>query len=463
MSTVAPNPDLILTDLDGEFVTATDPRYAEYVLAWNRTTEHRPAVVISAKSEADVVKAVRYASKQGMPLGVQATGHGMPKNVEDGVLLLMGALKQVTVDPVAKTARIQGGARWKDVFAVTQSYDLSPLSGSSPEVGVVGYTLGGGFSIMSRTYGLAVDRLRSFRLVTPEGEVLSVSANEHPELFWAVRGGGGSFGVITEVEIALVDQPFVYGGQMLFPAERAEEIMSAYVDWAKDAPQVANSSIVFMTFPPIPAVPEPLRGLSAVIVVACICAPEEEATSILAPFRAMEPMIDTCQTIPFSGSAAIYQDPVDPMPFIGQGVVLKSFSEDAIPALLSAFGPFQTSPNLRFEMRHLGGAIREAAGGGTAACKLREADFLVYLAGVPMMTTPDAINAHAAAVFGSLGDHVLCKGPLNFIGEHKVDATALKQLYGEEALARLRKVKATYDAKNHLRYASIGILEAELN
>lgn len=440
----------------GTVATPGDAAYDEARKSWNLVIDHRPEAIVVAADEQDVQAAVRFAAKVGMPVAVQSTGHGQFRPSTSGMLIVTSALNSVTIDPEARTAQIGAGAVWRDVIQAAGPHGLAPLSGSSPIVGVIGYLLGGGINLMVRKYGLAVDHVRRFRVVVPDGSIVTATPTENADLFWALCGGGGAFGVITEVEIALFPHAEVYGGSLLFPAERASEVYRAYLEWTQGLSEDVSSGLILITFPPVPFVPEFLQGRSMVILAVCIPAgPEAEAA--LQPMRALGPEFDFVETMPFTESARIYNDPVDPLPALGAGVLLKPLDERAIETMLAAIGEPAQSPNLMIQLRHLGGAIPRAAQ-QSAADRVREAEFLIYMLGVPHPgNAPAAISAHSSAVFDAIAPWVLGKGPLNFLGEADVTADAIREAVGEEGHTRLQVLKRTLDPDNRFRHAGIGI------
>ncbi|MFC7661049.1 FAD-binding oxidoreductase [Pseudonocardia benzenivorans] len=244
-----------------------------------------PDVAVSARDEADVVTAVRFAAERDLPVVVRTTGHGPVGGAEGGVLIDIRALARVRVDAQRRTAVVGGGATWTPVLAQCAPAGLIPLCGSSPEVGVASYTTGGGLSPLGRRYGWAADRVRRVRLVTPDGEVRDITADSDPELFWAVRGGGCGFGVATELEFDLVRGDVMYGGGLFLPGECAPELLAAFGRVTASAPDALSLSVAFVSFPPVDAVPAPLRGrFVAHLRVAYTGAPVE-AERLIAPAR----------------------------------------------------------------------------------------------------------------------------------------------------------------------------------
>ena len=231
----------------GEVITPDEPGFVEACTAWNVRFVHTPAAVVIAADVGDIALAVRYAHAAGCAVTVQATGHGPSRLAADGVLIVTSRLTEVTVDTATLTARVACGAKWGAVLAPAQEHGLAPLLGSTTDVGAIGYTLGGGMGWLGRRYGLAADSVRSFDVVLADGSEVRASDAENPDLFWALRGGGGSFGVITSMTIELYPVSTVYAGNLLYPVEMAGEVIRRFRDWSRDIDEQLTSSVVIMT------------------------------------------------------------------------------------------------------------------------------------------------------------------------------------------------------------------------
>ena len=238
--------------LHGEVFPPDHDGYSAGVAPFNLATTHRPAVVVAAESTADVAAAVRFAAKHGLPVGVQATGHGAVTAIDAGVLISTRAMTHVSIDPIERTATVGAGARWKAVVEAAAAHGLAPLNGSSSDVGVVGYTVGGGLPLMGRTFGFAADHVQRMTVVTADGAVREVSPESEPDLFWGLRGGKGNLGIVTEMTVDLVPVNRIYGGGIFFPGEHAPALLRAYRDWIAGLDEQTNTSIALLRLPPIP-------------------------------------------------------------------------------------------------------------------------------------------------------------------------------------------------------------------
>ena len=365
---------------------------------------------------------MRFARSHGLPVAVSATGHGMVRTADGAVLVLTRRLDGVAVDPDARRAVLGAGVQWGPVLALAQTHGLAPLLGSAPHVGAVGYTLGGGYGWLGRQHGLAADRVVSFELVTPDGTVHRPSRAVERDLFDALRGGGaGTLGVVTAMEIELVEVDTVVAGNLLYPVEDAAEVMARFRDWARDLPEAMTAAVTVMNFPPLPEVPEPVRGRSFVIVRGCHCGDPAEADALLDHWRSWrQPVLDLFGPMPFAESAAISQDPVDPMPAAVTSEVLADLDDAAIGAIVDHTAPGDTPPLVIFsEARRLGGAI--GRGDSPAGERLRDAGYLLEsVAVVPEPGLAPVVEGMMARLREGLAGSATGAAYLNFLeGEEK--------------------------------------------
>ncbi|MEU2395002.1 FAD-binding oxidoreductase [Streptomyces sp. NPDC007369] len=338
-----------------------DEGFEAHHSGWNLTVTHDPAVVVVPESAEDVSAAVRYAAARDLPVAVQATGHGLSIPADGAVFVSTRRLTGISVDAEARTARIGAGLIWADVVAETARHGLAPLNGSSPDVGVMGYLTGGGLPVLGRTYGFAADHVRSLELVTADGEIRTVTPTEDPDLFWAVRGGRGNFGVVTAAEIELLPTDRLYGGGLFFPGADAERVLRAYFAWVPGQPEEMNSSVILLRFPDHPAVPEHNRGRFLVHLRIAYAGSAEDGAALVAPLRALGPEEDTVEEMAYTRIGEIFRDPHRPTPAWARTAVLSSFGEEAVEALVAAAGPGSGLPPGGVEIRHLGGALGRPA------------------------------------------------------------------------------------------------------
>jgi hypothetical protein len=439
--------------LAGSMITPSDPQYDQARRAWNLSVDQRPAVIVIAQSAEDVSQAVRFARRQGLDIAVQSGGHGVVLPANEALLIVTNQLRQLRVDAENQRAWIGAGLKWGMVLAKTQQFGLAPLLGSSPDVGVVGYTLGGGMGWLARKYGLAADSVIAIELVTAEGEIIRASQEQNRDLFWGLRGGGGSFGVVTGMEIRLYPVTTVYGGNLIYPAELAREVITRYRDWIASAPDELTSSFAIMNFPPIPAVPEFLRGKSVIMVRGCYVGPLEQGEALLQSWRDWKaPLIDDFKAMPFSQVATISNDPEDPSPGISSGAWLKDLSDGAIDTLIRyAVSVNGSSPLVATEVRHAGGKIAKvdpqfnAFGNRDAALSLQV---------VGMTPTPEMhrlVGQYIAQMKQALAPYLTGGVYINFL-EGQEARRRTRDAYLPETYRKLQALKAKYDPDYVFRF-----------
>ena len=375
--------------IEGEVVLPGDDAWDSARQAWNLAADQRPEAVVFPTGSDDVKAAIDAAREAGLRLAAQGTGHGAPGGTRslDGALLLnMARLTGFGVDAGTRTARVEAGVVWAPVVAAAEAHGLAPLSGSAPDVGVVGYTLGGGIGWLGRKYGLAANSVTAVELVTADGEMSRASESENGDLFWALRGGGGNFGVVTALEFELHPVPELYAGNLFWPIELASDVLNAYREWVTTVPDELTSVGRLLQLPPIPEIPEPFRGNSFVVVESAYIGSEVDGSELLRPLRELAPTVDTVQTMTPSGLPALHMDPPQPVPGIGDGMLVTELTPDAIAATLAVAGPGTGSPLLSVEFRQLGGALARGGEGHGAVEKL-DAEFAHY--GVGMAMSPE--------------------------------------------------------------------------
>jgi len=423
-------------------VFPTDAGWDAARRAWNLAVDQRPAVVALPESVADVVDAIDYARTLGLRIAVQGTGHGAPGRALDGTMLVNTArMTGVAVDPTARTARVAAGAIWADVVEAAVPHGLTALHGSAHDVGVVGYSLGGGIGWLARKHGLSSSSVLSAQIVTADGEVLHADAETNPDLFWALRGGGGSFGVVTEVEVALFPVSEAYAGWLAWPIERATEVLGAWAEWTKDAPEEVTSVGRLLQIPPIPEMPEPLRGRQLVVVEAAFLGDEHAGEELLRPLRELEPELDTFAVVPAATLTELHRDPPGPAPARGEGWMLDALDTDAAAAIVSAAAMDGTSPLISLEIRHLEGALGRPDPNGGVLSHF-EAPYAVYAVG--MLPGPElvpAVDQRLAAV-RSASEPWLARATYFNLAERDADASTF---FPGGNYARLVEIRAEVD------------------
>ena len=422
----------------GPVLTPADEGFADEVAPHNRAVVNTPDVVVGATSTQDVVAAVRWAGEQGVPLTVLATGHGAIAPVTSGVLLTTRRLGGVDVDAGTRVATIGAGARWTDVLPVADAHGLTPVAGSSTHVGVVGYLLGGGIGPFARSHGYSSDLLESLTVVTGTGEVVEASADEHPDLFWALRGGKVGLGVVTQVRLRLVAIPELYAGSLFFDAEHIETALRGWLAWTRTADAQTTTSAAIIRFPGVDAVPPFLRGRTALTLRVARPGDEAAGEAATAPLRALAPtFLDTVGVLPVARSGEIHNDPVDPAPSWVRGYMLSHADDDLATAWLDVLGPGTDQPFVAVELRHVAGATGVDVPGGSAVAG-RTAAFVAGVVGVDPAQFDTTLPAAATAVEGALAPWATAELNPNFAGR----AAAV---WDRETADRLARVRRTYD------------------
>ncbi|MEU4396862.1 FAD-binding protein [Kribbella sp. NPDC023855] len=344
-----------MNDLTGMHWTEDTPGYDEERRGYQRLDPHRPTHIVGATTRDDVQRAVRYAREHRLPLAVKATGHGHVWPLDGGVLITTSRLDRVTIDPERKTAWIEAGATWQQVIDAAAPHGLAPLSGSLPGVTAVPYILGGGLSLMARRYGFAADHVRRIEVVTPDGELRN--AEDDPDLFWALRGGGGNFGVVTAMEIDLFPVPTLYGGSLYYDLAATPDALQAWHDWAQTVPDAVTSAVGLIPFPDIEPVPARLRGKYIAQLQVSIT-PDADGPALVTALRDSlgEPLIDTVKQRPFTETGEIFDEPAHPAAYRSRNLLLSELDKQALTTIPNLAGPTAKAMCI-VGIRHLGGAL----------------------------------------------------------------------------------------------------------
>jgi FAD binding domain len=373
-------------EIKGGVVAPEDPVWDDARQAWNLVADQRPALVVRPTSADDVAATVRFAASAGLRVAPQCFGHGAVSlgDLDGTILLRTIGMTGVSVDPERRTATVRAGAAWRDVVGPAAEHGLVGLHGMSGGVGVTGYALGGGIGWLSRLHGLASTHISSLEVVTADGEERHVDADNEPELFWALRGGGGGPAVVTSMEIVLFELREAFAGALMWPLESAPEIVHTYREWIAATPDELTSTIRFLRFPPLPEIPDPLRGRELVAITLAFTGTEADGNALVAPLRALDsPYLDTLATIPAPALGDISGDPQDPGPAIGNGLLLDQFTRETADAYLELGGPDARTPFVSVEIRQLGGALKRATPDPGAGGPLTS-EALAFATGVPV-------------------------------------------------------------------------------
>ncbi len=396
--------------VSGVVLTPDEPGFAEEVAGFNLAVRHAPQLVVGAASESDVVEAVRYAAAHGLRVRVVATGHGDHVPVTDGLLLTTRRMTSLRLDPAARVATIGAGVPWSAVIAAAAPHGLAPITGSAPTVGAVGYLLGGGLGPLARSHGYSSDYLLSARVVTADGRVVDASPDGDADLYWAVRGGKGGFGVVTEVRVRLAELPELYAGSLTFDGSHAEAVLRGWVDWAATAPDDVSTSLLQIRFPDADFIPEPVRGRFVATLRFARPGGAADGERVAAALRALAPVeVDALGPLPLADVASIHSDPTEPVPSWGWGSLLRPIDGDFAGVLAGLFHARSELPFLGVELRHLGSATTRDVEAGSAVGG-RDGAFAIHVLGAPdpalhADVLPRAAERFAGAIRPWIAEH----------------------------------------------------------
>ncbi len=434
--------DALRARVQGTVAQPGDPGYDAIVSPWNLAIAVRPALAVAARTAQDVVEAVRYAARHGLAVAPQATGHGPLPEFVTGMVVTTAGLDECVVHPEG-WARVGAGVKWIRVVEAAAPYGLAPLSGSITDVGIVGYTTGGGLGPMARTYGLAIDRVRAIEVVTGDGVLRRATPTEHPELFFALRGGKGAAGIVTALEFDLVHQPSYYGGALFFDGEHVAAVVDAWRTWSAELPEEGTTSFAVFQLPAMPGVPDVLADRMTISVRLVWTGDAQEGARHADRLRAVAPaLLDGWAVHPYSDIDGVHTDPLDPMPALEAAVVLSDFPDEAARALLETAGHGSGSKQVLVEVRQLGGAYARG-GEHEAAFALRDGRFSVLTVGVP--GTP-GLEESVQEILGALAPWAMDRTLPNFTFE----ADRLPQCYDPCTRDRIAAAVRSYDPQGVL-------------
>ena len=430
--------------LIGDLLRPGDPGWDDARSAFNLLLDQHPAAVALPGDAQEVAAAVAHANRAGLRVAPQATAHnqGPLGDLDDTVLLNVGRLQEVRVDPGAQRVRVGAGVKWDRVAPRLSAHGLAGLHGSSPDVGIAGYSLGGGMGWLARKHGLQSNAVTAIELVTADGDLLRTDAEHHPDLFWALRGGGGNFGVVTAIEFAVHPVDELYAGALFFPFERASEVLHTWSALLPTLPDELMTWASLMHFPPVPDVPAFARGRSFAVVMGAFLGSATEGRALVEPLRRLGPARDTFATVPPVVLGDLAMDPLDPVPFHLTHQLLDALPAETIDELIAKVGPGSgRGPTVTIlQFRHMGGALARNAPGAGARATLPGEVCMIALGAVFDEPSDAAVRSALADIDAALLPHRAGSYP-NFV-EVPADASAF---FDADTWARLRLVKALYD------------------
>ena len=440
--------EILSAQMSGRVVTSSDSDWDAARQVFNLATDLRPAAVALPQDVRDVVAAVEYARDNGLRVAPQATGHNADAYgaLDDTVLVDVRELQEVSIDSRARRVRAGAGVKWGRIAPALSEHGLAALHGSSPDVGVAGYSLGGGMGWLGRKHGLQANSVTAIELVTADGRATRVDAEHETELFWALRGGNGNFGVVTALEFAVYPVEELYAGVMFFPFERAAEVLHAWTALVPTLPDEMMSWASLLQFPDAPFVPEPVRGGSFAVVYGAFLGSEAAGHDLLRPVRELSPAMDTFAMVPPAALGDMAMDPPDPLPFVTTTALLTDLPGAGVDELVAAVGP-ESGTNLALvELRQLGGAFGRETPGAGARATLPGALSLIAL-GVP----EDEASEAAARGYLQALDRAVEPYRVGDYANFVMEPTDTSRFFDADTWARLRQVKALYDPSDLFR------------
>jgi len=432
--------------VSGQVYAPGEAGYAQEITGFNTAIVHAPDLVVVPESARDVMEAVRYAREQGFRVSVQATGHGAHAPITSGLLVSMRRLQAVSVERETRTARIGSGARWQAVIAAAAEHGLAPIAGSSVTVGVVGYLLGGGLGPLARSHGFSSDYLLELSVVTGEGDLLQANAEQNPDLFWALRGGGKrGLGIVTEVRLRLVELRTLYAGALFFEDAHIEAGLRAWVDWTKAADPSISTSVAIVRFPPLDVVPEAFRGRRLLGLRFAYPGASQQGARLAAPLRSAAPVyLDALGELPAADVARIHNDPTEPRPSWSTGALLMRIDQQFASRLLEHVGAGTNAPFVAAEIRQLGAATERDVEGGSAVGGRASKFTLGLVSGSKPELFPSVLPAEAERLLDSLRPWVSSETNINFAGKPK-SAEHFASAWPPATFARLTDLQRRYD------------------
>jgi hypothetical protein len=432
----------LAASIAGRVLTPGQPGYADEIAPFNQTAVHTPDVAVAVRSADDVAAAIRFAAGRGWPVAVQSTGHSRP-SVSGGVLISTRALDGIAIDPESGIATLGAGARWGDVVAAAAESGWFPITGSATTVGVVGFLVGGGLGPLARSHGFGSDHLVAATVVTGTGEITVASADDHADLFWALRGGKARLGIVTELQLQLVRLSTIYGGSLTFAEEHIETVLRGWLDWTADAADDVSTSVAITNFPDADFLPPRLRGRRLLFLRFAYPGSTNTGRELAAPLRALAPVAqDDLGEMSVTEIAKIHNDPTNPAPSKITGLLLDHADQGLADEILTRYGSGGTSPFLGIEIRHLGAATRADVAEGSAVSG-RDAGFVMDSVAVDPSTFAEVLPAAIVELHAALAPWTSAESSPNFMADYTPEQFA--RAWPAAAWERLERIRDRYD------------------
>ena len=421
-----------------------DPDWDTARRPWNLRVDQRPAAIVEPEAGDDMAATAAFAARHGLRVTVQSTGHGAGADLTDTIIVRTSALREITVDPARNVVKVGAGVLGRDLAAALPPHGLAASLGSGPTTGVAGFAMFGGAGVLGRATGFMADKVVAADVVTADGTRLRCDAGAHPDLLWALRGGGGGYALVTHLELRLDRVPELFGGQVIWPAAAAQEVFGAWRDWTAGLPPEMSSSVGVISLPPLPEVPEPLRGTRVATVTACYGGPADRGAAVLGKLTAQAPapMVNACRPLTSADLGNLWNVPATPMPARIRGDLLSALPDEAIGELLQMAGQDPESPIMMAEARHLGGMFAQDSPhvGAIGSC---EAPYLLETLGLAVTREADeTVRRNQHAVSAALDRWTT---GMTLPGFAMPPEDTAERVYPPATRERLRRVKDRYD------------------
>jgi FAD/FMN-containing dehydrogenase len=433
----------------GDVLLPNENGYDQARRVWNGMIDRRPSIIVRCGGASDVMKAVKFARKHTLTVSAKGGGHNVAGNAvcEGGMMIDLSKMKSVRVDPARSVARVEPGATWREFDLEAQAFGLATTGGLVSSTGVAGFTLGGGIGWLVRKYGLATDNLLSVDIVTAEGERVSASMDENPDLFWGVRGGGGNFGIVTSFEFQLHHVgPMILGGLVLHKAQDALALLKFHRDFLKSIPDELTTLVVFLTAPPLPFLPKEVVGTHLVAIAVCYSGQVEEGERILAPLKDFgHPVATVIHPMPYVVLQSLFDESAPAgIQNYWKSAYLADLDDGAIETML-AYGERIPSPLSAIHIHHLGGAMRRIGEDATAFSN-RGGSFVLNIVSAWQDPKDDDKNTKWTRDLFQAMQKFAGSAYVNFLGEEGQER--VRSAYGEAKYKKLAVLKKKYDPTN---------------
>ncbi len=459
MSTIATDTNLdeaaltaLADSFRGQLIRPDDPTYDEHRKVWNGSIDRFPALIARCAGVADVMAAVRFARDTGVVVAIRSGGHSFPGHsvCNGGLVIDLGLMRGVRVDPEARTARAQAGILLGELDRETQAFGLAVPAGIVTHTGLAGLTLGGGIGWLMRKYGLTVDQLLSVDLITADGQFVKASERENADLFWGVRGAGGNFGIVTEFEFRLNPVgPTLLAGPIFWPMEQSPNVLRFYRDWITDVPEELTTIVVHRKMPPLPVIPAELHWRPVVTVICCYAGPVEEGEKVIRPMKEFgSPILDLCTPKPFTAHQAMF-DPSFPQGwwYYFRSCDIAELGDEVID-IIAERATQMTSPLTAFPIFQLGGAISRVGENETAFNGRGSGHTININATTATREGFDEEREWSKGLWSALKPYHTSVY-VNFLMEEGEER--IRQAYGTDRYDRLKALKRRYDPNNFFR------------